>query len=81
MLRPAAKTLKSIGGLYEIEGSSRDPLPETRRGIRETRAKSMADVLHHWMLVSRQKVQDGETDPALRVGPLQLPVCGLIAEW
>ncbi|NWN92970.1 IS66 family transposase, partial [Marinobacter adhaerens] len=55
----AAKALEYIGGLYEIERESKDLPPDKRQEIRQTKAKPLADALHQWMLVHRQKVPDG----------------------
>jgi transposase len=55
----AAKALEYICGLYEIERQTKDLQPDKRGEIRQTRAKPLADELHQWMLVHRQKVPDG----------------------
>jgi hypothetical protein len=55
----AAQALEYIGQLYRVERETQDLPPDKRHAIRHEKARPIADVLHQWMLIHRQKVPDG----------------------
>ena len=55
----AAQALEYIGQLYHVERETKDLPPDKRHSIRNEKARPIADALHQWMLVHRQKVPDG----------------------
>lgn len=55
----AAQALEYIGQLYRVERETKDLPPDKRHAIRYEKARPIADVLHQWMLIQRQKVPDG----------------------
>lgn len=55
----AAQALEYIGQLYMVERETKDLPPDKRHAIRHEKARPIADVLHQWMLIQRQKVPDG----------------------
>ena len=55
----AEDALKLFKQLYEVEREVRDLEPDERRRIRQLQAKPVADALHRWLLLQRQKVPDG----------------------
>lgn len=52
----AAQALQSIQALYAIEQQAQQLQPEQRRQLRQEQAKPIADALHQWMLMHRDKV-------------------------
>jgi len=54
-----AQALETIGQLYQVERETKDLPPDKRQKIRNEKARPIADALHQWMLVHRQKVPDG----------------------
>ena len=55
----AQQALNYIGQLYEVEREVK-PLSADERGrIRQTKSKPLADALHQWMVLQRQRVTDG----------------------
>ena len=55
----AAQALEYIGQLYRVERETKDLPPDKRHAIRHEKARPIADALHQWMLIHRQKVPDG----------------------
>ena len=55
----AEEALKLFGKLYEVERPLQDLGAEERRRIRQQQARSIADALHQWLTLHRQKVPDG----------------------
>jgi len=55
----AADALKLFGQLYDVEREVQDLDAQARREVRQAKAKPIADALHTWMVVHRQKVPDG----------------------
>ena len=55
----AAQALEYIGQLYRVERETKDLPPDKRHAIRYAKARPIADALHQWMLIHRQKVPDG----------------------
>ena len=45
--------------LYRVEREVKDLPPDKRHAIRHEQARPIADALHQWMLIHRQKVPDG----------------------
>ena len=59
VLHAAQQALSYIGQLYEVEREVK-PLSADERGrIRQTKSKPLADALHQWMVLQRQRVTDG----------------------
>jgi hypothetical protein len=56
-----ARALEYIGQLYQVERETKDLPPDKRQSIREEKARPIADALHQWMQVHRQKVPDGSS--------------------
>ena len=55
----AQQALNYIGQLYEVEREVK-PLSADERGrIRQTKSKPLADALHQWMALQRQRITDG----------------------
>ena len=55
----ATKALEYIGRLYDVERDLTDLDAPTRQQARQARASPLADALHDWMRLTRQKVMDG----------------------
>jgi transposase len=55
----AEHALKLIGALYDIEREIKDLSADERLRARQLRSRPAADLLHAWLLASRQKVPDG----------------------
>ena len=53
------QALKFFGELYEIEREVRELTPDERRAIRQDKSRPIADALHQWLRLQRQKVPDG----------------------
>lgn len=54
----AEQALKYIQLLYEVERDSKDLPASERYRMRQERAKPVADALHQWMILNRQKVPE-----------------------
>lgn len=52
----AEQALASIQALYAIEAQAKHLAPEERQRLRQEQARPLADALHAWMLVHREKV-------------------------
>lgn len=55
----AQQALTYIGQLYEIEREVKHLGSDERGRIRQTKSKPLADALHQWMLLQRQRIIDG----------------------
>jgi len=55
----AEQALNHFGKLYEVERDVQVSAPEQRLRARQSRAKPVADALHRWLTLHRQKVPDG----------------------
>jgi len=55
----AEEALKYFVQLYEVEREVQDLTPDERRRIRQLKARPVADALHAWLRLQRQKVPDG----------------------
>jgi len=55
----AEQALSFFGKLYEVEREVQDLDVDERRQIRQTKARPIADNLHAWLLLQRQKVPEG----------------------
>jgi transposase len=55
----AEEALKYFIQLYEVEREVHDLTPHERRRIRQLKARPVADALHAWLALQRQKVPDG----------------------
>lgn len=54
----AEQALDYIKSLYDIEREAKDLSPPERQKTRQSRAKPIADNLHQWMILNRQKVPE-----------------------
>jgi transposase len=55
----AEQALSFFGRLYEVEREVHDLDVDGRRRIRQTKARPIADDLHAWLLLQRQKLPEG----------------------
>ncbi|MGF7192498.1 hypothetical protein JOE11_005576, partial [Robbsia andropogonis] len=55
----AEAALTHIGQLYDIEREVHDLEPDERHERRQKRSRPIADALHAWMLLHRQRVSEG----------------------
>jgi len=55
----AAEALTLFAALYDLERQARDLSAEQRQRLRQLQARPIADKLHQWLLLHRQKVTDG----------------------
>ncbi len=55
----AEQALSHFGKLYEVERDAQTSTPEQRLQARQSQAKPVADALHIWLTLHRQKVPDG----------------------
>lgn len=55
----AEQALSHFGKLYEVEREVQASAPEQRLQARQSQAKPVADALHIWLTLHRQKVPDG----------------------
>ncbi|WP_414707585.1 IS66 family transposase [Rhodoferax sp. UBA5149] len=55
----AAQALQYITELYEVEREVKMLTADERYAIRQARGKPVADALHEWMLLQRQRITDG----------------------
>jgi len=53
------QALKFFQELYEVERDAKDLSAEDRKRLRQDRSKDMADALHEWLVLQRQKVPNG----------------------
>jgi len=55
----AEEALKLYGKLYEVERDLQEVDADGRHRIRQLRSRPIADALHQWLILHRQKVPDG----------------------
>ncbi len=55
----AEEALKLFGALYDVERLARELDADQRRRLRELRARPIADTLHDWLVLHRQRATDG----------------------
>ncbi|KVO25105.1 IS66 family transposase [Burkholderia ubonensis] len=55
----AEQALKYFGTLYDVERDVAELKPEHRHGVRQERARPIADALHAWMTGQRKRVSEG----------------------
>jgi transposase len=55
----AQQALTYIGQLSEVEREVKNLSTDERRRIRQNKSKPLADALHQWMLLQRQRITDG----------------------
>ena len=55
----AEEALSHFSKLYDVEREVRDLSPEDRRAVRQTLARPVAEALHTWLKLHRQKVPSG----------------------
>jgi transposase len=55
----AEDALKLFGALYEVERQVSELSAEERQRIRQSQSRPIADKLHQWLLLHRQKATDG----------------------
>ena len=55
----AQQALTYIGQLYEVDREVKHLSADERGHIRQTKSKPLADALHQWMLLQRQRITDG----------------------
>ena len=55
----AAQALLYISQLYDVERDVKHLTTDERRHIRQTQSKPLADAMHQWMVLQRQKITDG----------------------
>jgi len=55
----AEDALKLFGALYDVEREVKDLTHDERLRIRQLKSRPAADLLHAWLMASRQKVLDG----------------------
>ena len=55
----AAQALQHIAALYEIEREVKSLSAQERQAIRQARARPLAEAMHAWMVLQRQKILDG----------------------
>jgi len=55
----AEHALKLFGALYDVEREVKALSSDERKRIRQLKSRPAADLLHAWLLASRQKVPDG----------------------
>ena len=55
----AQQALQYIGQLYEVEREVKSLSMDERRQIRQATSKPLADAMHEWMMLQRQKIIDG----------------------
>ncbi len=55
----AEQALSAIGELYQVERLVRELSVDQRTEIRQSRARPIADALHEWLHMQRQKITDG----------------------
>ena len=55
----AHQALGYIGQLYDVEREVKSLPADERLQIRQTRSRPLADAMHEWMMLQRQKITDG----------------------
>ena len=55
----AEEALTLFGALYDVEDLAKELDAEDRRQLRQLRSKPMADMLHEWLILQRQRATDG----------------------
>ncbi|GAA4409829.1 IS66 family transposase [Quisquiliibacterium transsilvanicum] len=55
----AEEALRFFGALYEIESIARELNADERQRLRQLRSRPIADTLHKWLILQRQKATDG----------------------
>jgi len=55
----AEDALSHFGKLYDVERDVRELSPEDRQAVRQARARPVAEALHTWLTLHRQKVPSG----------------------
>lgn len=55
----AEEALKLFGALYDVERLARELDTEQRLRLRQLRSRPIADTLHQWLVLHRQRVTDG----------------------
>ena len=55
----AEEALRFFGALYEIESIARELDADERQRLRQLRSRPIADTLHKWLILQRQKATDG----------------------
>jgi len=55
----AEEALKLFGALYDVERQTGELSAEERQRIRQSQSRPIADKLHQWLLLHRQKATDG----------------------
>jgi len=55
----AEQALQYIGQLYDVEREVKNLNVDERRQLRQAKSKPLADALHQWMVLQRQKITDG----------------------
>ena len=53
------QALTYIGRLHKVEREVKNLRLDERRRIRQTKSKPLADALHQWMVLQRQRITDG----------------------
>ena len=71
----AGQALTYIGQLYAVEREVKNLHADERRQIRQAQSKPLADAMHEWMQLQRQKITDGSaTAKALDYSLILFPV-------
>ena len=55
----AAQALQSISQLYDVEREVKSLPADERLQIRQARSRPLANAMHEWMMLQRQKITDG----------------------
>ncbi len=55
----AEEALRFFGAIYEIESIARELDADERQRLRQLKSKPIADTLHQWLILQRQKATDG----------------------
>ena len=55
----AAQALQYIAQLYDVEREVKHLATDERRQIRQIKSRPLADAMHEWMMLQRQKILDG----------------------
>ena len=56
---PAEEALKLFAALYDVERQARDLSAGQRQQLRQSQSRPIADKLHQWLILLRQKATDG----------------------
>ena len=57
----AEQPLQYIGQLYDVEREVQSLSKDERKQVRQVRSKPLADAMHEWMTLQRQKIIDSST--------------------